>query len=322
MIKNKSKMKPEPMFDYSQFKHDTISMSPDKFIELPDFYRNRDVENRIPKMVKRLRKGASPTHLRVAVGKAVTPFGGYTKNQYFKLDGHTRTDVYKIHPELMPNVNLKVDVYEVSSHEEAMMIYDDIDSFDSVETSTDKVTGLLRERKYTPKSTRIKKGTFKTAVINACRYAHTPEGVYLNDKAYTSQFNVKLDYFWKELTYLDKMGLDSIERYSGNVLTAFLLIAKKYGLKNDRFRSLVENYRDGVTSVSNGSNVDGVHYVYNILYPENQQVWTQTGFSNSFTLISKILYGFEKFMNNETISKKGKLPSEQKLREFYQFYLS
>jgi hypothetical protein len=313
--------------DYSTFKMDVIRMSPEKFMKLPAYFRNRDVDGRISKMMKRLSQGALPTHLNVAVGKATKDIYDlkdklqYRKNQYFRIDGHTRTDSWKVNPDLIPNVDLYVTVYEVDDYKFLLSIYNDIDSNDSVETSNDKITGLLREREYMAKSMRIKTGKFKTAVVNSCRYLHTPEGVYLNGKEYNNRFDVKLDYMWKELTTIDSIGLDGIERYSGNVLTAFLLLAKKYGNSSRRFKTLIQNYREGITTTSTQTNVDGVHYVYNILYPEFQNVWTQTGFSNSFGLISKILYSFDMFMRNENISKKNKLPDDKKLKEFYQHYL-
>jgi len=311
----------DSIHDYSTFKMDVIRMSPEKFMKLPAYFRNRDVDSRISKMTKRLSKGALPTHLIVAVGKATKDFGTYKKGQHFRLDGHTRTDAWKVNPDLIPNVDLFVIVYELDTYNLTLSIYNDIDSTESAETSNEKITGLLREREYMANSLRVKNGKFKTAIINACRYLHTPEGVYLNGKEFNNQFVVKLDYMWKELTTIDNIGLDGIERYSGNILTAFLLLAKKYGSGSRRFKTLIENYREGITTTSTKTNVDGVHYVYNVLYPQYQNVWTQTGFSNSFNIISRILYSFDMFMKNENISKKNKFPDDKKLRQFYQEYI-
>jgi len=322
MTTKKQVKKNDSMYDYSTFKMDIVRMSPEKFMKLPAYIRNRDVDSRVSKMTKRLMKGALPTHLIVAVGKATENFGPYKKGQYFRLDGHTRTDAWKVNPDLVPNVDLFVIVYELDSYDYTLLIYNDIDSTESAEKVNEKISGLLRERNYVAKSDRIKKCTFKTAVINSCRYIHTPEGVYLNGKEFNDKFNVKLDYMWKELTTIDSIGIDSIERYSGNVLTAFLLLAKKYGSSSKRLKTLINNYKEGVTSVNTSTTVDGVHYVYNNLYADNQNVWTQTGFSNSFDLISKILYSFDMFMRNENISKKTKFPTNKKLREFYQEYIN
>jgi hypothetical protein len=320
----KNKKSVEPMFDYTKFKSHSIRMSPQKFMSLPDFYRNRDVELRIPKLVKRLEKGASPTHLRVAVGKVMKPFGGYKTNQYIKLDGHGRCGAYKVCPHLIPNVDLVVDVYEVSSHEEAMVIYNDIDSQESVENACDKLTGMLRQRKFTAKTQTIKKGNIATVLNKACRYVTTPDGVYLNGKEYNRNIEPKLDYFLEEMKYLDSFGLtiSKATRISANVFATFLLLAKKYGVKNKRLTQLIENYRDDETEVYDGTNTDGVYYVYNVLYSKKIDIWSINSYSTAPSIVGSILYAFDKFMNHKTISKKSKYPSDSKLREFYQYYLS
>lgn len=310
-------------FDYSTFKLDLIRMSPEKFMNLPAYFINREVDTRISKMVKRLNNGPLPTHLIVAVGKATKDIYDskgvlrYKKGQYFRLDGHTRTDAWKVKSELIPNVDLFVMVYEIDTLDYVKKIYNDIDSSESVETPNQKVTGLLRERGYIAKSLRIKKGKFKTAVNNATRYLKAEDGSCLCDKKYDHRFDVKLDFFWKELTNLDKIGIDNIERYSGNVLTSLLLVAKKYGSTSRQFKTLVENYTEGTTTVNNSSSVDGSHYVYHNLYPQHKAEWTQTGFSNSFGLISKILYCFDMFMKNEPISKKTNFPKDKVLKQMY-----
>ena len=63
--------------------------------------------------------------------------------------------------------------------------------------------------------------------------------------------------------------------------------------------------------------MDGVHYVSNVVFAEYSTMWTATGFSNARIVISKILYGFDKFMRNETIPKKLK---NKKFLEFYENY--
>ena len=307
--------------DYTPFKVSVVRWKADKFMSLPTFFRNRDVESRVSKMVKRLERGALPTQLFVAVGKAMSNFGPYKKGDFFRLDGHTRTDAWKVNPNLIPNVPLFVAVYEINNYEQVMKIYNDIDSSESVETPVDKVTGLLRERNYEAHSATIRKGKFSTAIKNACRNLHTADGVYLNGQEYNNKFHVKLDYFWEELTFIDQMGLDNVERFSGNVLTSLLMVAKKYGTKNKRLKALIKNYQDGVTSVATSTHVDGVHYVYNILYPEYQSTWTILSFTNAQDMIVRILYCFDKFMKNESIPKKAKLLETKKLKEFYQEYL-
>lgn len=314
-------MKTKPVVNYNQRKSYRVSKSPKWFMEIPPYNQNRDTDKRISKIVKILSTKPLPTQLEVAVGYAIKDFHPYKKGQYFRLNGNTRCDAWSVRPELIPNCDLDVKVYEVDSKEYTRALYDSFDSSDSVETPSDKVTGFLRERKHKAKNLRIKKGTFKTSVINACRYVKTEKGVYLNAKEYNNKFNLKLDFYWNELVKMDSYPLDEVSTYSGNVLTAFLLILKKYGLNNKRFDQLFKNFKDSITTYNNNNQVDGVNYVFNVIYPDNHKVWTQTGFSNSFTLISKILYGFDMFMRNKNINKREKI-KDKFFREFYQNYLN
>jgi hypothetical protein len=291
------------------------------FMDILPYHQNRETETRLSKISCILKTTPLPTQLEVAVGKVTKPFGPYKEGDYFRLNGNTRCEVWMVRPELMPDSVLDVKVYEVNSHEYARTLYDSFDSSDSVETPSQKVTGYLRERNYKPNNNKIKKGSFKTSIINACRYGHDENGVYLNGKEYNNKFDVKLDYYWKELVKIDSFPLNELNKDSGNVMTAFLMILKKYGVNNKKFDLLFNNFKDSITTYSLDDNVDGVNYVFNVLYPQNHLVWTQTGFSNSFTLISKILYGFDMFMRDETICKKDK-QKEKFFRDFYQNYLT
>lgn len=306
-------------FDYTIFNTRQEKWDVMKFIKLNPYIMNRDIEPRIPKMIARLSEGPKPTHIRVAVGVVKKPFAKYKTGDYFRFDGNTRSESWKVKPELMPNVPLIVDVYEVRSKDDADKIYYDIDSSESVEKSAEKITGQLREKEYVAVSKIIKKGNFKTAVNNACRYVKDVNGKSLSNKEYQKRFDIKLDTFWDEIATIDNMNLDmfSKNRYSGNVLTALLMVTKKYGIKNDRLRLLFENYAESISTINNGTSMDGVHFVSNVVFAEYSTMWTATGFSNARIVISKILYGFDKFMRNETIPKKLK---NKKFLEFYENY--
>jgi len=318
------KTKPETkIYDYSTCKIERRLVSVDEFLYLPPYIMNRDVSSRIDGMVRRLKEGPKPTHLMASIGIALNDFGKYKKGDVFKFDGNTRTEVWKMRPNISPNVPLFVTVYYVSSKEEADAIYYDIDSSQSVEKSNDKVTGLLREREYTAVSSKIRKGTFKTAIMSACEYADNENGICMSAKELNYKFEVKLDFFWNELVAIDQMNLDDLEKYSGNVLAALLLVAKKWGHQNPRFKLLFENLRDGVTTVSTSTEMDGVHFVQNDLYNLIIDSWKDNSYSNAKNVIAPILYGFDMFMKNENIQKKKKtLPlTPEKFRRFLQEYL-
>ena len=309
-----------PTVKTDKFNLRTELWSYEKFAKLDPYMMNRDVEPRVSRVVKTLSRKYLPIHSIVTVGRATKSFGKYKKGDLFRLDGNTRAEAYKVRPELIPEVPFNVIMVDIENKIEADEIYYGIDSSDAVETSSHKITGFLREREYDATSKVIKSGKFKTALDNACRYGHNEEGVYLQ----TAPFNVKLDYFWEELTYLDSTGIlnPNDKRVSANVMTALLLISKKYGVNNKRFNILIENFKNGLTVTNNSTQVDGVHHVINDLYTKNILVWKTTGFGNSLPLISKILNSFDKFVQNETIKKPIKTMSDKKLAEYYQHYLS
>jgi len=290
----------------------------ERFDKLAPYELNRDIEHRVGKVVKLLAEKYLVTHSMVVVGRAIKPFGRYNTNDYFRLDGTTRAEAYRLRPDLIPNKPFLVTVIDFDNKEDADAHYYSIDSSYSVETSSDKVTGYLRERDYNAMSRIIQKGRFKVSLDNACRYGHNEDGLYLQ----TAPFNKKLDYFWDEITYIDSLGLDDIERYSAHILTVFLLIAKKYGVHNERFNLLVENYKNGVTTINDGREVDGVHFVYNDVYSKNIKMFKLNNRSVSGGLICQILFAFNKFMMNDTIKRNTRFPSERRLAELYQFYLT
>jgi len=290
----------------------------ERFDKLAPYELNRDIEHRVGKVVKLLAEKYLITHSMVVVGRAIKPFGRYNTNDYFRLDGTTRAEAYRLRPDLVPNKPFLVTVIDFDNKEDADAHYYSIDSSYSVETSSDKVTGYLRERDYNAMSRIIQKGRFKVSLDNACRYGHNEDGLYLQ----TAPFNKKLDYFWDEITYIDSLGLDDIERYSAHILTVFLLIAKKYGVHNERFNLLVENYKNGVTTINDGREVDGVHFVYNDVYSKNIKMFKLNNRSVSGGLICQILFAFNKFMMNDTIKRNTRFPSERRLAELYQFYLT
>lgn len=293
----------------------------DKLKSYPTFQKNRDVLPRVKKLTKILSSKYSPTQLEYKVGMAVKPFGKYKKGEMFILDGNTRTEVYKRRPDLIPPFPLKVTIYELDNLQDAVDLYYSVDASSAAETSSEKVTGIHREREFEAISKVIKKGNYNTALKIACRYANNEDGLYLQ----TAEFEKLLDYYWNEITFIDKYNLNDFKRMSISVLGSLLMVVKKYGTKNLNVDKLLREFSKGVTTVNNNEEVDGVHYIFNDFYAENSVLWSQSSYGKSPDLVCPILYCFDLFVRNETIKKKkgGKvvLPNKQALLEFYQFYL-
>jgi hypothetical protein len=302
--------------DYSKYNTRIEKWTYEKFLKLNPYNRNRDVDPRVAKVAKTLAKQYLPTHSIVFIGKATKDFGKYKKGEYFRLDGNTRTEVYKLRPDLIPNVPLNAIVIDIDNAEDAYAIYLSIDSSESVEKASEKVTGLLREKEYVSTSKNIKSGKFKITVQHACRFGNNDEGVYLQG----ADFETQMNYYWKEIMFLDKHGLDDFKRFSANAFAALLMVVKKYGTSHERIELLLENFKEGITTINNSTYADGVHYVYHDFYEENQKIWKISNFSTGITLISNILYYFDLFMRDTKINKKQRHPTENQLRKFYQNY--
>lgn len=299
------------------------SWTVNRFLKVKPYEKNRAVEHRIKKMVTNLSSGFIPGHVEVKVGRAINDFSSYKKGDLFRLDGNTRAATWEKFPELRPSMNLDVKIYECSSKEEADKIYYSIDSSDSVETSPDKMTGLFRERNYSPLSDTLKKGKIKTFLDLACRYGKDKDGIYLQ----TASIETKLNAFWNELIYLDKhQSIFDFPKSSVNVYAVLLLVGKKYGIKHPRYKTLIDNFVNEVTVINDKDKQDGVNYVFNTLYSAKRDVWKYNGYSSykkgESSVICDILYGFDCFMNNQTIPKNKKnLLTQTKLRELWMNYM-
>ena len=316
LLKNKN-MKP----NFKEYKTIKTEWSYDKVSSIPPFSRNRDVLPRVPKVTKILESKFSPTQLEYTVGHAVKDFGKYKVGDMFLLDGNTRTEVYRGRPDLIPPFPMNVRIYELEDMEDAKMLYDSIDNQVSAEKSNEKITGLHREREFEPVSKIFRQGKYKIALEFAGYYAHNENGVLLQKV----DFELLLDYFWDEILFIDSQNLDTFKRMSGAVLVTLLLTTKKYGINNPMVHQLIKMYRNGYTTVNNDVEMDGAHYVYHILHDELKLIWSSLSYANAKPLVSAILYGFDCFINHETIKKKKNgnliIPSKEKLMDRYQFFL-
>ncbi len=276
--------------DFTKFNCRVEQWSFEELSKLDPITINRDTDPRLVKVTKRLERKYLPTHSIMFVGKVTQKFGKHEKGYYFRFDGNTRMDVYKIRPDLIPQIPFTVIIFDVDNIDDLKDIYYSIDSIDAVESSSDKMTGLLRDRNYVPKSILFKKGQFKRGLDLACQYGHNEKGEYLH----LAPSSAKLDHYWKELVFLDKLGIDNKHtRYSPNVLGCLFMVAKKYGVKNERLEILIENFKNGITAVNNTKVVDGVHYVYHNLYEKRKDTWKLSTWSSSKGLVSPMLYCFD-----------------------------
>jgi hypothetical protein len=299
-----------------------------KFLKLKPYSKNREVMFRTPKIKKKLMEGYLPTHSIVHVGKAMTSFGSYKKGDLFRLDGNTRSEIWSSHPELIPPTDLLVFVHEIDSKEYGDKIYYSIDSMDSAETGSEKLTGIQRELGFVPKSDMFLKGKYKSLLELTCRWGYDSEVIdekgnplYLQNAGNAAQLRC----FFDEVQFLDSNEtFHKHKKASMNVNAAILLIAKKYGADHPRLKLLVKNFSNEITTTNNQTQMDGVHYVINDLYVNNKEIWKYNGYSSYakglVPVICNILHAFDCFMRNENLPKGKKLMSDKKLLDLWRDY--
>lgn len=301
-----------------------------KFLSVQPFERNRVIEPRIKKLTKLLKTTDNNRLYEVAVGVATKSFDSetstYKKNDKFCLDGNARAEVWRQNPHLCPEY-VCVKIYDLDTKEKANETYYTFDNSSAAESSSDKLSGFIRERGYTPVSETIRNGKMNTFLKKATRYAHDNDGLYL----LTAPVEKMLDFHWDELLFLDqyneifntkkkgdKMGVKG----SCNIYASLLMIGKKYGVNHPRFIKLLDNYCSEISEVNNKTEVDGVTYVFNTLYGNHKEIWGNNAYSvNKLPLFGKILYAFDSFMNKKPIQKNGKImKKEQQFIDYYKNY--
>jgi hypothetical protein len=299
-----------------------------KFLKLKPYSMNREVMFRTPKIKKKLMGGFIPTHSIVHVGKAMNSFGVYKKGDLFRLDGNTRSEIWNNHPELIPPIDLCVFVHEINSKEYGDNVYNSIDSMDSAETGSEKLTGFQRELGFIPKSDMFLKGKYKSLLELTCRWGVDSEVIDEKGKPLylqTAGNPAQLKCFFGELQFLDSNeSLHKHKKSSMNVNSSILLIAKKYGVNHPRLNLLVDNFVNAITTTNNQTQMDGVHYVINDLFTDNKEIWKYNGYSSYakglVPIICNVLYAFDCFMRNENLPKGKKIMSDKNLLDFWRDY--
>jgi len=318
-IKNQSNMsqKTKPTF----FRQEVWSTQ--KFLSVETFEKNRVIEPRIKKLTKLLKQTDNNRLYEVAIGIATKPFNNelsrYKKNDKFCLDGNARAEVWRRNPSLAPEY-VCVKIYDIDTKEKADETYYTFDNSSAAESSSDKLSGFLRERNYNAVSEPIRYGKMNTFLKKATRYVHDDDGLYL----LTAPIEKMLDYHWDELIFLDQYQdiFRKGVKNSCNIYASLLMIGKKYGVTHPRFKKLLDNYCSEISEINNKTDMDGVTYVFNTLYGKNKEIWGNNAYSvNKLPLFGKILFAFDSFMNKQTIVKGSKImKKEQQFIDYYKNY--
>ena len=156
-------------------------------------------------------------------------------------------------------------------------------------------------------------------------------------------FDLQISQFIFELEVADNFyfGIETLLEshnmmHSGNVLSAFLLAMKKYGLNNDKLMEFMYNFAHQIAKVKAGVNElnDGASIAWGNLYPKysdrskkENKIWKNSAMGTSSLIIGNLLYCIDAFMEdrllkiNKQDSRKGIVIKDEEAKVYYYDYL-
>lgn len=316
------------------------TMQVDNFLTTESVHCQRLEEPRHKPLKKILSEKLLPTHLEVSLIKVHFEDEYYRMDGLYSINGNTRKYIWTRYPELKPEHNLHVTVYNAFNRLDVEHIYRSIDSGNSVETVNQMMTGHYRSFKFTPISKKFKAGNIGTALKHAYVCCTGSRRMYGNDTSLSDLKNKKeFIYFEEELKYLDvfyhNLEKDKVKHKklsTGCILASLLILGKKYGVNSPKFGEMVNNLFNQVTKIGEGVNGwnDGIKIIWSDLYdkynPDGH--WTDQSEGNGPTMIGKIIYCMDAFMNDEPLktrnssSLKGIVINDVKSVEYFRNYFA
>jgi hypothetical protein len=319
--------------NFLTIEHKTVSS--DEFLRTQPVHCQRQIDHRLRGISKVLTEKLLPTHLEVSLIKVNFTDNYYEKGKSYSINGNTRKEIWSNDSLIKPDF-LYITYYFANNRKEVEEIYNSIDSSKSVENTADKISGLYRTHKFVPKSHK-----FKTRTINrACEtaYACYNNAMYYRPSILEIKNAKEFDFFRDELEVLDTHYVmfntdktKSKKFTTTNIMSALLIIGKKYGVNHPRYSLMLHNLfneiairKEGVTGLN-----DGVSVVWGNLYDKHQdREWTMSGESDAPKMIAKILYCLDAFMNDIDISIKGNtsikgiVMNDDKSKDYFKTYIT
>lgn len=258
-----------------------VKMSIDQWIAVAENPRQRDTESHARRAGETHLANYSPTHASVAAARLP---GG----MLVKLDGHTRAHLWSAGRLDRPPC-VYVDVYVVSSIEEAKTLYTHFDNAAATETAKDRVFGALRECGISPASPLVKAGGLASAlkVLTGSRDVYTACSVWR-----------------RQISALDDLGIGLTKKSTG-VIAGALSVLRVRGDRGAQFIALVG--ADRGTRGAFGS--DGVDSVCRLIHEKV----AQSGESASLDFAERFISGAEAWMSGRYYTTK---PKRTDLRQY------
>lgn len=261
---------------------ESIKMSVDQFIAIPENPRQRDTAMHASKAEKRHLKKLSPSHSCVAIASV-------NGVPICKLDGHTRAFLWKQNRLDRPS-ELLVSVFDVESIDEAKELYRHFDNSDAAEGSTDKLSGACREAGLQLNSQLLCRYTFNTSL----KIAHELGwGCSINEYKLVPQWA-------KAIQVIDSWQLPRNPFKGSGILSLMFITVASQSIPHDSLQDFFSRYaRD--EGEKNGKLRDGVQALKEHL--DQRRISNQmTGYDNIIDMMNKGYSCLRAWLSNAMIS--------------------
>jgi hypothetical protein len=275
----------------------------EEYCLIPTVPFNRDIENRIKKASKKFKK-LIPEHRVVTIGVLIedSVYHGktYKKGTEFVVDSNTRKHFWE-EGMLEKPTELAATFRYYDSMDAMWEGYNTFDSVTSTESTAEKLTGqalLLGLEFY---STKIKRGTYVTA-LNFAAHAMYPEKFSKPSSGQNSNVE-KLTLFKEELLTLD--GFDLGQKVNQAVLGAFLMALKCHKEKgtDDKVIEFIKKFEDGYSDCTS-KDLDGVTRAVEEIYKQQPGHFTWgTKHKEMPPQLSFVLQNIDHYVEGTTTTK-------------------
>lgn len=257
----------------------TRELTVNQWIAIKDNPAQRDTMLHAKRARKKHLKYPSPTHAFVSAAQL-------PNNQLIKLDGHTRSYLWK-EKELAPPADKVIcAIFPVASLKEAASLYQQFDNQNAVETTSDKATGALRLNNIKPNSKLLQVGRFASAIeiAEACR---------LGKKSFVKKEGRDIyelcKEFKPELLLIDEIN-PIPNHHKVYIVAAMLITLRKHG---ESVMCFWEDLREGLgTKEEKGAN--GVFMVEQLVM--TAQLKKQFGSANNYMNTAKTVSAVESYL--------------------------
>tara|TARA_R110002072_G_scaffold131301_2_gene270796 strand:- start:102 stop:938 length:837 start_codon:yes stop_codon:yes gene_type:complete len=245
------------------------------------------------------------THLEVAMVR----FYEAGKEIVWRINGNTRDELWENHqgtlidPSLVPS-QLVVTIYDVANRRDAEKLYYTIDSSESAESGSEKITGIFSKLSLTFSTDKIKKGIL-TKILEFASHGTTPNPKGMPITNDNREPIVK--YFREELQDLDGCAIGTKNpRFKQLAMWALALMAlKKYSNNEKQTEKVIQGIKRIKRNQSNTSNPswDGITHILSEWNSgkDNGELMGVQGGSCAVTLprqLDFLLFHFKNYMDD------------------------